>query len=791
MRSGTIALLIGIAFFQQLSWLPHPGWVAIATVSLPLACRWRILRLPLWGIAGFSWALLHANMFHNIAIPQTLEGEMHTVIGEVISIPASISSRSGMNQEISATSVPLNLRFDFRVEQLEGGLHTQKLPFRTRLAWYGAETELKAGQRWQFSVRLKRPSGFMNPGGFDYEGWLYQQKIVATGSIGNSALNTRIQGPPCIFCLYRWRQLLADHLDNQLHDSAHRGLVKALIIGERSGISSEQWELLARTGTSHLMAISGLHIGLVAGLAFWAGRRLWSCSWHLTLLLPAHRAAAFGAMLAALVYAGLAGFSLPTVRALIMVCIAMLSLLHGRSIAPSHVLAMALLAVLLMDPFSVLSAGFWLSFGAVAVILYGMACRIGDGGWWWKWGRVQWLVAAGLLPMTLFWFQRASLISPVANLLAVPVTGVLVVPLCLAATLVSLLWPDADVNGAGGFLFFLVDRLLEGQWWTLQQLAAVPGAMWVQAVPSIWVLLLSMTGVAILLAPGGLPRLPGFILLLPMLVVQPEPPDAGEVWLTVLDVGQGLAVAVQTREHLLVYDTGPGFSQQFDAGSAVVIPYLRQQGVTDIDTLVVSHANLDHSGGLNSVMRMLPVEKLLSGEPLPQAQGEQITATRCHEGQGWQWDGVDFRILHPPAEYSSDNANDHSCVLQVQTEGGSLLLTGDIQQLAELRLSHRYGESLSSSILIAPHHGSRTSSSNRFISLVHPEHVIFSTGYANHFGHPHREVRERLQRGATELSDTARHGAVQYKIHPHRGIVGPKHYRLDARRYWNRTNSQN
>lgn len=791
MRTGTIALLIGILFFQQLAWLPSASWAVLTPVSLVLAWRWRGLRILCWGIAGFSWALLHAHAFHSPPFPRALEGKTLRVAGEVISIPEQLLGHTGIAPDSPPIAEQLDLRFNFRIDQLSPEHHSPTPPFRVSLSWYGAPVHLRAGEHWHLSVRLKQPSGFMNPGGFDYEGWLYQQNIVATGYIASNELNHRISGPLCHLCLHRWRQLLSDHLDHLLLEDDHRGLIKALVLGERSGISSEQWEVLARTGTNHLMAISGLHIGLMAGLAFWAGRWLWSRFRCLTLLLPAQKAASMAAMLTALLYAGLAGFSLPTIRALIMVWVAMLAQLRGRVIVPSQVLAMALLLALLIDPLAVLSAGFWLSFGAVALILYGMSCRVGEGGLWWRWGRVQWLVAAGLLPLTLLWFQRASLISPFANLVAVPVTGALVVPLSLAATVMSLLFPVPVNSGSvGGFLFYLVAQLLTGLWWFLQQLAAVPAAMWVQAIPSVWALLFSLAGVILLLAPAGIGRIPGIILMFPLVLVEPARPQYGEIWMTTLDVGQGLAVVVQTRGHLLLYDTGPGFSARFDAGRAVVVPYLRQQGISRIDTIIVSHANLDHSGGLDSVVRMLPADRVVSGEPLPQETNQGIAVSRCHEGESWQWDGVLFTILHPPAGYVTDNANDRSCVVQVRGEGGSLLLTGDIQRLAELRLSQRYGASLAASILVAPHHGSRTSSSHLFTRRVHPHHVVFSTGYANQFGHPHAEVQKHLQTVATVLSDTARHGAIRYEIHPQRGITGPQRFRLQGRRYWNRTNSQ-
>ena len=701
-------------------------------------------------------------------------------------------------------SVPIHrdrsIRFRFRIDRL---LHEGKeveSPGQVRLSWYGSFTELKAGDQWRVSIRLKRPSGFMNPGGFDYEGWLFQQQIAATGYVRKNLETNRLLESGTFSLnhqpIHYLRQSIAEKINKLSEGLENTGIITALIIGERSQISTEQWDVLTKTGTNHLLAISGLHIGLISGLFFFLMRKVWSLSSRLTLYWPAPKAAAVAALLGAIIYAALAGFSIPTQRALVMVAVIMGSILLDRTSLPGRSIALALLLVLLLDPLSVLSVGFWLSFAAVSVILYGMTGRINNKSSmpvmaWHQWGKIQWLILVGLLPLTLLFFQRVSVFAPVANLVAVPWVSFLVVPIVFLAVL--LMGVQAKL---AGWLLTLVDHLLNGLWWFLDELASLPFALWVQPSPPVWIVVLGLLGAIVMLAPKGFPaRWLGAVLLLPVFLNMQKKPETGEVWFTLLDVGQGLAAVVQTREHTLVFDTGPRFSSSFDTGDAVVVPFLSQMGIHKIDRLLISHGDNDHIGGAQSILRQIPVDEIYTGVPEKFSKSEfedtsGINAKQCTSNQSWNWDGVEFKILHPPETLHSFTKNDGSCVLHVQARGGSMLLTGDIHKKSEQHLVKYYPAEIKASILVAPHHGSKTSSSPEFIQTVNPQYVLFPAGYRNRFNHPAENVVDRYKENGIQLLDSAAHGAIQFRIgrtnESGGRVSAPETYRQIARHYWNR-----
>ncbi|HFC54351.1 MAG TPA: DNA internalization-related competence protein ComEC/Rec2, partial [Gammaproteobacteria bacterium] len=570
----------------------------------------------------------------------------------------------------------------------------------------------------------------------------------------------------------RLRRLIA----GQIGDHPFSGLVTALAIGERGSIPNRQWDTLAATGTSHLMAISGLHIGLIAGLAFFLGRYLWTLCGRAALIVPAPQAAAALALLLAAAYAALAGFSIPTRRALIMVAAVMVALLLRRQVTPARALLLALGGVLLMDPVAVVTAGFWLSFAAVAVILYGLGGRLRGTGGWRQWGRVQWVVALGLLPLLALFFQQVPLLSPLANLLAVPWVSMAVVPLTLLGAACVLLYPPL-----GGWLLGLAADLLGWLWPILEWLAGLDFSRWQPGgEPSSWALAAAAIGILWMLAPRGVPaRWVGGVWLLPLVVAAPQRPAPGEAWFTLLDVGQGLAAVVQTRNHTLVYDTGPKFSDRFDTGAAVVVPFLRNAGVQTVDVLMVGHGDNDHIGGAASLLRSYDVRRILSTVPERLSEG----AEPCRRGESWRWDGVRFTILHPEAD-GTMAGNDASCVLRVESGGGALLLTGDIERRAERELLAEYPRQLAAAILVAPHHGSKSSSQRRFVAAVDPKYVLFPVGYRNRFHHPHPQVARRYREEGALLLDSASLGAIRFRL-DEKGISAPESYRLSARHYWN------
>lgn len=759
MRTGTLAFLLGVVLFQQHASLPSIHWawglILLIPVGVLLKSYWH---LPAWLMAGYLWSLVIAFQVMHQDLPGELEGRDLLIEGQVASLPVH-SERS--------------IRFEFDVVAAWYQGETVIIPERLRLNWYGTPPELAAGQTWQLKVRLKHPHGFMNPGGFDYEAWLFQRGIRATGYIRKGAENRQL-GPPKGYWIQRLRQYLRTQLNDILSSSPMRGLVLALVVGDRSAITPEQWEVLRRTGTIHLMAISGLHIGLVAGLGFFLGRGIWCFSRRGMLWLPAPKVGAVLALVSALAYAALAGFSIPTTRALIMVIVVMSALLLNRVVSPSRSLAVAMLLVLINDPSAALSAGFWLSFGAVAVIMYGLTGRIGALSRWRQAIRVQWWVSLGLFPLLVMFFNQASLLAPFANLLAVPLVGLLIVPMVLLGSSLLYLVPSM---GAG-----LLKLAAYGLVWlfdVLDRLSAMPFAQWNGSVDSVTTVILAGAGVVLLLAPRGLPaRWLGGVMVLPVLFYSPVRPANGHAWLTLLDVGQGLAAVVQTRNHTLVFDTGPRFGQQFDTGQAVVVPFLRHQGGSRLDTLVISHGDSDHIGGTDSVMAVFPASRVLSSVPDKLAMW---SAGNCHHGQSWTWDGVRFSMLHP-GKLSVRQRNDASCVLRVTAGDHTVLLTGDIEKGAEHELLRRIPDQLDADILVAPHHGSNTSSTGAFIDAVSPDIVLFPVGYRNRFRFPHQKVIARYSAAGVTMLDTASTGAIQLRLGSDALI--PRTYRQLARRYW-------
>lgn len=774
MRSGAIAFLAGILLFQQLHHLPQLALFQALLCGVPLlllipvARAVTFVRPLLFMLAGIYWAFIQATLLLSNALPASLEKVDLVVKGAVASIAQPQGNRT---------------RFMFDIEQLEfQGRAVENPPPRVRLNWYRKAPDLNVGDRWRLTVRLKRPHGFMNPGGFDYEGWLFQQRIGATGYVRSGEQNRLLSNALRDYPVQRLRQALAERITATLDDAEFNGIITALAIGERQLISDAQWQVLRKSGTVHLIAISGLHIGLVAGMAYFLVLFLWSWAGRGTERWPAPRIAALAGIIAALFYAALAGFTIPTQRALVMVVVAMLMLFFQRHRRFSDTLALTLFVVLIIDPFTVMSAGFWLSFGAVAAIIFAMSGRTGQGGWrhklWWRWGRVHVIVMIGLIPLLLVAFQQLPLLSPIANFIAVPWVSIVVVPLVLLGAMTAGGLPvvsDYLLNGAAVALAWLWPLL---EWITTYELAE-----WQQHIPMRWTLFPALIGTLLLLSPRGLPgRWLGIIWLLPLFLVTPQRPAEGEWWFTLLDVGQGLAAVVQTRNHLLVYDTGPRFSESFDTGRAVVIPFLRSRGVAKVDRLVIGHGDNDHIGGARSLSEMIEVEQIITSVP------QQVTwqsVRRCMSGEVWQWDGVQFEVLHPPTERF--NGNDGSCVLRISSlakRGASLLLTGDIEVRAERALLRRYRERLQSQIVVAPHHGSRSSSSEEFVRAVSAQYVLFPIGYLNRYGFPHPEVEGRYRRHGSVAFSTERDGAVTFKIGADGEVTSIQRFRDHYQRYW-------
>lgn len=756
MPTGSGWFLLGILTLMQCRELPPLYAAAVPLIPLLVAWRGQLYKYCLWYACGFSWALIVCRAILSTGLPPSLEGVDLRVTGRVISLP---DTRDRYTQ------------FELRVHSLKApGGEATPVPGKIRLSWYRPFPDIVPGSLMDLTVRLKRPHGYLNPSGFDYEAWLFGQRIRATGYV-RRAHGTA--APPVQAGINTLRHYLRGKLETALPETPGGRLVPALTIGDRSRMDPAHWRVLTTTGTGHLLAISGLHIGLLAGFAWFLARWSWPALCRLGVMLPAQYPAAVAAMTAAVIYALLAGFTIPTRRALVMTgVVLLLSLIHRRAPA-SYIFTLALLAVLVFDPVSVLSPGFWLSFSAVLIILVvtatGPASGLRPAA---RWLRIQLAIFTGLIPVLVLWFNSVPLAGIAANLVAIPWVSFVSVPLSVAGTT---LLPLSDMTGT--ILLNMGARSLDMLWRYLGFLAEHEWLSLPLPAPGPWTFLAAIAGTVLLLLPRGVPaRWLGGIWLLPLVLPRPALPGPGEFELTVLDVGQGLAALVHTRNHALLYDTGSG-TAAFNAGGAVIVPHLRSLGQGRLDMLILSHGDNDHAGGLVDVTRDIQIRRLISSD----IAAAGAAAESCAEGQAWEWDGVRFEILHPPpaAPY---RGNEASCVLKVGEGRRSVLLPGDIEKRAEARLVPAYGERLSAAVLVAPHHGSATSSTAGFVKAVSPELVLVSAGYLNRFRLPNQAIIRRYRDAGAAVLNTAGSGAISVRFDKGDMIVTRRRER--ARRFW-------
>lgn len=767
MRLGVLFFAVGVAFVQQQSDLPT-SWLGIslgllfgsAGVVLPARGRRAAVLLAAFFL-GLAWATWRAECRLRDELPTLWAGQDIELIGQVISLPQVFAR---------------GWRFEMAVESVLTA--NARVPKKLALAWYQGKQAVPAlvpGQRWQLMVRLKPPHGTANPGGFDYEAWLFQQGIGATGYVRPQPAQPLADAPWSLAVqAERWRLHIRQRFARLLpaEDHPYAGVLVALAIGDQKAMPNALWTVFNRTGTTHLMSISGLHVTMVAGLLGGLAGGLWRRLPGACLHWPAQRVALLAGCLAAAGYVLLAGFAIPAQRTLYMLLVAAGAMALNRRLAPSRTLALALLLVLLIDPWAVLAAGFWLSFAAVGALLYVGAAQVGALGGWrghvQAWGQVQWAATLASLPILLWLFQQFSLVSPLANALAVPVISFVVTPLALLAAVLP--WaPLAEL--AHGVLRMLM--------WFLHTCADWP--LWQVPAPPLAAAVLAALGVVICLLPRGVPgRWLGGLLLLPALFWPLERPAEGEAQVDVLDVGQGLAVVVRTRQHVLVYDAGPQYGAEADAGQRVVLPFLRWLGVDRIDRLLVTHRDSDHAGGARSLLAALPVGDVLTS-------ARELGGTPCVDGKRWQWDGVDFLILHPQAaDYdAAKSSNQLSCVLRITAGEQRVLLTSDIEAPAEQALLQRGEALLAADVLLVPHHGSRTSSTAEFIAAVAAHHAVIPVGERNRFGHPAPEVLARLRDSSAKVWRTDRQGAIRIALGRGQNLR-ISHWRDGRQRYWHR-----
>jgi len=776
MAKFAVFFVLGVWLLQQQATLPDLAWswfvplLLAALLLLPWHTgRLRVARLALVIAAtilfGFFYAAFFAQYRLADELPTDWQGRNIDIVGVVAELPRQHAR---------------GLSFAFNVEHtLTRGV---QVPPHILLSTYtdrkGANLPLHAGARWQLTVRLKQPHGTANPFTFDFEEWMLERNLRASGYVrnnGDNKLLTALVEKPA-YLIEHLREKIRERFHKVLIGEPYAGVLSALAIGDQGAIPQAQWQVFRRTGVSHLMSISGLHITMLGSLAFFIVYQLWRRSMYLTLKLPARKAAAIAGLLAALAYALLSGFSVPAQRTVYMLATVAAALLTSRNVSPSQLLAAALIVVLLFDPWAVLAPGFWLSFGAVALILFVTANRLGRTHWLVEYGRVQWAMTIGLVPPLLAMFQQVSLVSPVANAFAIPLVSFIVVPLTLLGTVLPLDW-----------LLHLAHAAMNLCMSVLEWLSNAPDAVWQQHAPPSWAIMLGVFGVLWCLLPRGFPaRWLGLLLLLPMFLVIPNLPQPGELRLFVFDVGQGLAVAAQTRHHMLLYDTGPDYPGESDSGNRIIVPVLHAQGIARLDTLILTHNDLDHIGGAHSVLQSMPVTEVLSSLPNGHPLLKNLSNARhCMDGQHWVWDGVLFEILHPSSEsYAQTRVrdNDRSCVLRISTGKQSVLLTADIERNSEQELLQLHADRLPASLLVAPHHGSKSSSSPAFVAAVRPHYTVFTSGYRNRFGHPHPVVVKRYRETGSLLLRSDRDGAVQADMD--RQGIRLDTYRALHRRYW-------
>jgi competence protein ComEC len=654
------------------------------------------------------------------------------------------------------------VRMQFEVEQvLTSGA---QLPERVQLSVFARKGEATsdmawhAGERWRLTARFRPLQSTANPHGFDAEQWYWSEGILATGTVQPGAQRLG-EANDVLAVVDRLRERLVLRIETVLGQQRAAGLVAGLTVGAQQQIAREEWQSLARTGLTHVVSISGLHITMVAGMAAaivaWLLRR-----WPVSYLHPRILIVLSGVMAAA-AYAVLAGFSVPTQRTLYMLCCVALMLLWRRTWSGLHIWWLALAIVLLIDPFAVLAPGLWLSFGLVAALMLSSLGRRRPAGKVQQALMGQWAATvASLLPL-LAMFGSFPLVSPLANALGIPFVSVLLTPASLLA--VALPW-DLPLQLAG----WLAEWFYRGVDW----LAQLP--VW-QAAALPWpLLLLGGIGSVWLLAPGGMPgRWLGGSLLLPVLFYQPAAPEPGTARIRLLDVGQGLAVLIQTHQHALLFDTGAA------GGERWVLPQLRGFGIRQLDVLLLSHNDKDHDAATADIAAAIPLRRVLAGQAATLEQ-YGLTGEICQRGQSWVWDGVRFDVLWPPAGAQLPDDNSHSCVLRVASWRHAILISGDAPRAVEQQLVADYGGQLRSTVLVVGHHGSRTSTAPEWLETVAPQWSVLSVGFLNRYRHPQPRVLEALQAQGGVLRTDA-DGLISIDMGTELSF---ECYRIQAARYW-------
>ncbi|APW43364.1 DNA internalization-related competence protein ComEC/Rec2 [Rhodoferax saidenbachensis] len=804
-------LLAGTALQLQQSALWHWGvyalFVALALILLAQAATKKIANTALLVVAalvlGWGATGLRASAFLQHALDPALEGRDLVVTGVVTDMPQR--NEAGLRFRLRVESAALDGQPIAVPPRIDVGWYAGVYPTGTELAGLQRVPDVvQAGERWRMTLRLKAPHGSRNPHGFDYELWLWEQGVQATAYVRAGANDPAPQrlGQTWRHPVSLVRQTVRDQILAQITPRQYAGLIAALVVGDQNAIDRVDWDVFRATGVAHLMSISGVHITMFAWAAALVLGWLWRRSGRLCRWWPASSAALAGGVLLAIAYSAFAGWGVPAQRTCVMLATIAALRLSGARWPWPQVWMLACAVVVALDPWALLQPGFWLSFVAVGVLFAtdsgaGRAHSTRAGGRFvseFSAGppqgklaplggsaahavasvgaifREQWVITLALAPLTLLLFGQVSIVGLLANAFAIPWVTLVVTPLALFGVLVPGLWDVAA--GAVGLL-------LAG----LQWLAAFPWAALSVAMPPLWLGVAGVLGGMALVFPWSWPmRLLGLPLLLPVFLWQAPLPPEGQFELLAADVGQGNAVLVRTAHHALLYDAGPRYSLESDAGHRVLVPLL-QALHTRLDTLVLSHRDADHVGGAQAVLAMQPQATLLSSiEPEHPLQVLR-PAQRCVAGQQWRWDGVDFAVVHPRAEdYDRQGKpNALSCVLRISSGAHTALLVGDIEQAQEARLIADSADLLHSDVLLVPHHGSKTSSSAAFLDAVAPQFALMQSGYRNRFGHPAASVLQRYQERSIVVHDSPHCGAMRWQSWNPQNVACT---RESSQRYW-------
>lgn len=716
-----ICFFVGIAFL----YLKTAYALIFMLIVLFLKTTWRFF---LFFSAGIGWAFIHQwwVLHPTAALPPVVSYAQ--VDGYIASIP------NHSNQKV---------QFQFLTSRLNG----RAMKANLLLSCFEPCPELNAGEYWHFNTKLKKPKNFANLGGFDYEKGLKARHIDHVGYLRKTGHIRLVQkkGDPLLVLRARLAQML-EHIDS---DENAIGIVQALTLGVTTHMNKAQWDLFRRTGTTHLMVISGSHITLVAGVVYFLVKWFWCRLSTMNLRCPAPKIASLCALFAALIYALLAGFEVPVQRALIVCFFMFLRFFCHQRFGAWQAWRYALFTVLCFEPHSVLLPGFYLSFLAVAILV-----SIGQRLTWrylCKIIGVQMACAFGLMPLTLYWFSYGSINGLVANLLAIPWVSFVITPMAIWLLCFGQWWPIP------GFVF-LLNKAIE---WLMIYLT------WIDSFAHFnieWsfsnfftpLMLMIMMCLAIFMPIKRLWWMVG-LLFIHGSMPKEDALALGDFRMRVLDVGQGLSVVIHTARHTLVYDTGLAYRQGIDMGKMVIIPYLHAMHIKVLDAVVISHPDLDHRGGLPALEENYLIRRLLVNDPSFYHKG-----VSCHRASDWQWDGVNFHFF--PIITKHKRKNNTSCILQIKTKAGSVLLTGDIEKQAEYDLAKQYGTKLHALVMVVPHHGSKTSSSSLFVDQVAPKYAIASYGFANAYHFPHKQAMNVYHSRRIKMLNTVDCGMVTVDI---------------------------